>query len=82
MAEMPDDDREILRRLLDDVFRSQPRVTRLDIILRAEALDPGEELSELFELLPPGTYNRARLADQLNSAIVGHGWSRRFGTAE
>jgi hypothetical protein len=79
---MADDDREALKRFFDSLFAETPRVTRLDVILRAESYDLGAELTSIFELLPPGTYTRARLADQLNSAIVGHGWSRRYGTVD
>jgi hypothetical protein len=58
-------------------------VSRLDVILRAQTLDLDAELQPLFEGLPSGRpYTRQRLADQLNSAIVGHGWSRRYGTVE
>ena len=37
----------------------------------------------LVENLPgAGAYTRQRLADQLNSAIVGHGLSRQYGTVD
>jgi len=80
---MPDDDREVLQRFLDNLFRNARRVTRLDVLLRAETLDLDTDLMPIFENLPSGgLYTRQRLADQLNSAIVGHGWSRRYGTVE
>ncbi len=80
---MPDDDREVLQRFLDNLFRDRKRVSRLDVILRAETLDLDADLLPLFENLPSGgAYTRQRLADQLNSAIVGHGWSRRYGTVD
>ena len=80
---MPDDDREVLQRFLDNLFRDTKRVSRLEVIIRAETLDLDRELMPIIENLPSGrTYTRTRLADQLNSAIVGHGWSRRFGTVE
>ncbi|HEY5541312.1 MAG TPA: hypothetical protein VIL41_07660 [Coriobacteriia bacterium] len=80
---MPDDDREVLQRFLDNLFRASTRVSRLEVILRAETLDLDDDLMPLFEGLPSGTvYTRQRLADQLNSAIVGHGWSRRYGTVD
>ncbi len=79
---MPDDDRELLGRFLDTLFRDQKRVSRLDVVIRAEALDLDPGLQTIVNNLPPGSYTRQRLADQLNSAIVGHGWSRRFGTVE
>jgi hypothetical protein len=80
---MPDDDREVLQRFLDNLFRHTPRVSRLDVILRAQTLDLDDDLFPLIENLPSGTaYTRQRLADQLNSAIVGHGYTRRYGTVE
>lgn len=80
---MPDDDREVLQRFLDNLFRDSNRVSRLDVILRAQTLDLDEDLMPLIENLPSGNvYTRQRLADQLNSAIVGHGWSRRYGTVD
>lgn len=79
---MSDEDREILQRVIDSLFRHERRISRLDAILRAESFDLPEDLREIVELLPPGTYTRDRICDQLNSAIVGHGWSRRFGTVD
>jgi len=80
---MSDDSREVLQRFLDNLFRDAKRVTRLDVIVRAETLDLGDDLMPIIENLPNTTsYTRNRLADQLNSAIVGHGWSRRYGTVE
>ncbi len=79
---MPDDDRELLGRFMDSLFRDAPRVQRLDILLRAQTYDLPEILLDIVNNLPPGTYTRFRLADQLNSAIVGHGLSRRYGTVE
>jgi len=76
------EDRESLQRLLQTLFHARTRVSRLDAVVLAEALDLGDTLVEIVTLLPPGTYTRDRLADQLNSIITGHGWSRRFGTAE
>jgi hypothetical protein len=80
---MADDDREVLQRFLDNLFRHSRRVSRLDVILRAQTLDLDSDLMPLFENLPTvNTYTRQALADQLNSAIVGHGWSRRYGTVD
>ena len=33
-------------------------------------------------LLPPGSYTRLRLCDQLNSIITAHGWAHVYGTVE
>jgi hypothetical protein len=80
---MPNDDREMLQRFLDNLFRQSKQVSRLDVIVRAETLDLDSDLMPLIENLPSGfSYTRQRLADQLNSAIVGHGWSRRYGTVD
>jgi len=78
-----DDDRELLQRFLDSLYRDRKRVSRLDIVLRAQTYDLDPELMPLVENLPgAGAYSRQRLADQLNSAIVGHGLSRRYGTVD
>lgn len=79
---MGDDDREILQRLVDSLFREAARVRRLDALLLAEAYDVPEDLMGIIELLPPGTYTRHRMCDQLNSALKGHGWTRRFATVD
>ncbi len=79
---MPDEDRELLARFMDSLFRDAPRVRRLDVLLRAQTYDLPEILLDIVNNLPPGMYTRHRLADQLNSAIVGHGLSRRYGTVE
>lgn len=81
-AQMPDDDRELLARFMDNLFRASNRVSRLDVLLRAETYDLPEVILGIVNNLPPGAYTRHRLADQLNSAIVGHGLSRRYGTVE
>lgn len=75
-----EDTREQLLRMIDALFRERKFVTRLDIIIRAESVDLPEKALGIVELLPPGRYSRQKLCDQLNSAIVGHGWSREFGT--
>ena len=79
---MSTDDRELLERFLNSLFRDSTRVTRLDVLLRAQTYDLPEVLLEIANNLPPTPYTRQRLADQLNSAIVGHGLSRRFGTVD
>ena len=80
---MPDDDREVLQRFLDNLFRDSTRVSRLEVIIRAETLDLDADLVPIIENLPSGrAFTRQHLTDQLNSAIVGHGLSRRFGTVD
>ena len=71
---------QTLQRMIDALYRDTKYVTRLNAILSAEALDLPEEVTRIVELLPPGNYTRQRLCDQLNSAIVGHGWGRTLGT--
>ena len=58
------------------------KVRRIDVIIAAESLDLPDELMEIVNLLPPGTFTRRRLCDQLNSAIGGHAWGQRYGTVE
>lgn len=79
---MVDDDREILQRFMDSLFRDAKVIRRLDAVLLAEALDLPDELREIVGLLPPGTFRRQQVADQLNSALKGHGWNGRFGTVD
>ena len=71
-----------LQRLVDGLFTGSARVDRLDVVVQAEVLDLGEGLMEIVDLLPPGRYTRARLCDQLNSALAAHGWGQRYGTVE
>ena len=82
---MADDTYELLQRYVEALFRGlsrEDRVSRLDAVVRAEASDLPDDLLEIVYLLPPGRFSRQMLADQLNSAIVGHGWSRLYGTVE
>lgn len=79
---MADDDREILQRFMDSLFADTRVIRRLDAVLRAEALDLPSELCEIVGLLPPGSLTRQQVADQLNSALKGHGWNSRFGSVD
>lgn len=79
---MPDDDKQVLQRFVDSLFRESKRVSRLEAVIRADALDLPGDLIEIVELLPPGTYSRQGLADQLNSALKGHGWTGAYGTVD
>ena len=60
----------------------QTVVDRLDLVMQAEVLDLDADLQEIVSLLPPGSYERQRLCDQLNSAIAAHGWGAVYGTVE
>jgi len=79
---MADDDKEILQRFVDSMYRDAKRTSRLDALLRAEAFDLPADLIGIVNLLPPGAYTRQRLCNQLNSSLKGHGWNSRFGTVE
>ncbi len=73
-----------LQGLVDDLYADCPggAVARMDVLVRAEVNDLADDLLEIVELLPAGTYKRARLCDQLNSIITAHGWAYLYGTVE
>lgn len=75
-----EDDREQIRRWLDALYRNARVVTRLDAVVTAQTYDLPADAMDVVLGLPPGRYSRARLCDQLNSAIVGRGLSRQLGT--
>ncbi len=74
-----------LQHLVDALYREVgPRgsVSRIDVIMRAEIDDLSDDLREVIDLLPAGSYRRSRLCDQLNSIITAHGWGYVYGTVE
>lgn len=73
-----------LKRVVDSVFADTGKkfVRRLDVVVAAESFDLPDDLTEIIGLLPPGSYTRQRLCDQLNSAIGGHAWGQVYGTVE
>ncbi len=71
-----------LQRLIDGLYATRDMVERLDVVVQAEILDLDADLQEIVTLLPPGTYDRQRLCDQLNSALAAHGWGGLYGTVE
>ena len=71
-----------LQRLVDGMFTDRQIADRLDLVVQAEILDLTPDLMEIVNLLPPGTYDRTRLCDQLNSALAAHGWGGTYGTVE
>lgn len=71
-----------LQRLVDGMFTGRQVIDRLDLVVQAEILDLTPDLMEIVTLLPPGTYDRQRLCDQLNSALAAHGWGGTYGTVE
>lgn len=80
----PSEDYGELQRLVDDLYlqSASGSVKRVDVIIRAEVNDLPEDLMEVVNLLPSGSYKRARLCDQLNSIITAHGWAFLYGTVE
>ena len=78
----PSQDFGELQKLVDDLFRESATgtVKRVDLVVRAEVNDLSEEVMEVVDLLPAGTYHRARLSDQLNSIVTAHGWAYLLGT--
>lgn len=75
-----------LQRLVDSLFApgvsSAATVSRLDVELRAEILDLSGDLMEVVGALPPRSYTRQRLCDQINSCLVARGWGTVYGTVE
>ncbi len=71
-----------LQRLVDGLFADRKTVDRLDVVVQAEVLDLAPDLMEIVNLMPPGTYDRQRLCDQINSALAAHGWGAVYGTVE
>ncbi|MDO4436334.1 MAG: hypothetical protein Q4B77_00025 [Coriobacteriaceae bacterium] len=71
-----------LQRLVDGLFTGRETIERLDLIVQAEIMDLAPDLIEIVTLVPPGTYDRQRLCDQINSALAAHGWAATYGTVE
>ena len=74
-----------LQDIVDSLYADLGRkaaVRRLEVVVPAEAADMPCDLMEIINLLPPGSYTRQRLCDQLNSAIGGHAWGQVYGTVE
>lgn len=85
MSVQPSPEYGALQLVVDELFDDMPHdheVRRLDVVMAAEASDLPSDLQEVANLLPPGTYTRARLCDQLNSIINGHAWGQVYGTVE
>ncbi len=71
-----------LQRLVDGLYADRQMADRLDLVVQAEIMDLAPDLMEIVNLLPPGSYDRTRLCDQLNSALAAHGWGGTYGTVE
>ena len=76
------EDYGVLQRVVSTLFEDEEFVRRLDVVILAESYDLPADLMEIVELLPPGTYSRRSLCDQLNSSIAGHAWGQVYGTVE
>jgi hypothetical protein len=76
------DEHGTLQRLVDALFKEKRQVSRLDVLLMAETFDLSGDLLEIITLLPPGTYYRQQLCDQMNSSLSGHGWGLLYGTVD
>ncbi|MGI6755000.1 MAG: hypothetical protein ACOX4F_03150 [Atopobiaceae bacterium] len=78
----PSEDYGELQKLVDELFQESldGHVKRVDLVVRAEINDFSDELMEVVNLLPSGTYSRSRMCDQLNSIITAHGWGYLLGT--
>lgn len=85
MSVEPSPEYGALQSIVDELFEDMPydyEVRRLDVVLAAESNDLSSDLTEVVNLLPPGTYTRIRLCDQLNSILGGHAWGQVYGTVE
>lgn len=71
-----------LQRFVDSLYADTTSVDNVDVQVLASMYDFSQDLMEIITMLPSGVYERARLADQLNSALIAHGWTQRFGTVE
>ncbi len=71
-----------LQRLVDGLFTGRQARDRLDLIGQAERGALAPDLREVVTLVPPGTYDRTRLCDQINSALAAHGCGATYGTVE
>lgn len=54
-------------------------LSRLEIIIQAEAADLNSDLLEVVSLLPPSRFTREKLCSQLNSSLSSHGWGYVYG---
>ncbi|WP_423977913.1 hypothetical protein [Lancefieldella rimae] len=73
-----------LQRLVDNVYKHAPSsyASNIDVLVRAEIDDLNQDLLEVINLIPAGTYKRATLCDQINSIVTAHGWGFTYGTVE
>ncbi len=72
----------VLQELINDLFSNRKTLSTMELSLHAEILDLPKDLQEICSLVPPGTYDRQSLCDQMNSSIAGHGWGGVYGTVD
>lgn len=80
----PSSDYGELQLLVNELFAHKPsgKVSKMDVLMRAEIDDLSQDLLEIINLLPGGSYPRAILCDHLNSIITAHGWGYVVGCVE
>lgn len=71
-----------LQKLVDELYASRKLLSSSELVLAAEILDLHPDLLEICNIVPPGTYSRQALCDQLNSAMTAHGWGGVYGTVK
>lgn len=76
------EDYGVLQDLVDTLFARKAHASRLELVCLAESHDVCADVMEVCELMPPGDYTRAELADQMNSIVTAHGWGLTYGTVE
>ena len=69
----------VLQQFVDELFADVEEYERLDVLLQTESYGLNDDLFEIVNLLPPGTYSRDRLCSQLNSSLSSHGWGYVYG---
>ena len=71
-----------LQKLVDELYASRKFLSSSELVLAAVILDFPPDLLEICNIVPPGTYSRQALCDQLNSAMTAHGWGGVYGTVK
>lgn len=69
----------VLQEFVEALYSSADEYSRLNIVLEAESYGLNDELLEVINLLPPGTYGRDKLCSQINSSLSSHGWGYVYG---
>lgn len=71
-----------LQKLVDELFKTRKMLSSMDLVIYAEIMDLPDDLLEICNLVPAGTYSRQELCDQMNSSITAHGWGGVYGTVD